>query len=118
MVQQGVANVRQHAKANNLKLDLTCRQSSLTVMVADDGIGFDVDHPGETPSSGHFGLANLRDRAERSLGILEITSELGTGTTLTARVPTASDELRSTVLKKYSYVLDPAPSEQEALRQT
>lgn len=117
LVQQGVANVIQHAQARNLKLDLDWSEAGLTVIVADDGIGFDVEHPGETPSSGHFGLGNLRNRVERSLGSLKITSKLDRGTILIARIPTASGELLLTGLKEYSYVFDPATLEQEAFRQ-
>jgi signal transduction histidine kinase len=54
------------------------------VEVTDDGRGFD---PAHRPSPGHFGLANLRDRAAALGGELRIDSQPGGGTSVTVRVP-------------------------------
>jgi signal transduction histidine kinase len=52
----------------------------VTLDVRDDGRGF------TRPSSG-FGLTAMRERAERVAGTLEIESEPGRGTAVSARVP-------------------------------
>ena len=55
---------------------------SVSVTVEDDGSGFDdqVEHDG-------FGLLGMRERVELRGGALEITSEPGKGTRVTARLP-------------------------------
>lgn len=57
------------------------------VEVADDGAGFDVNAVPDT-SRPHVGIQNVRQRIESMCGgTLEITSELGVGTTATIRIP-------------------------------
>jgi signal transduction histidine kinase len=61
----------------------------LVLRVEDDGIGFDTK---AARSAGHLGLANLHDRAAAFGGTVSIESTLGTGTTLSIRVPISSAE--------------------------
>ena len=88
VVQQGVTNTIQHAEAKQLRIDLSWKDDELLLTMRDDGRGFDVNNPGETPQSGHFGLVNFRDRIASLKGTLEIESQLSVGTTIRARVPT------------------------------
>ena len=74
VIQQGISNAVQHAQAKNLVVDLTWGDEDITLSIADDGVGFDVQNPGESPASGHFGLSNLKDRIEAIQGTMEITS--------------------------------------------
>ncbi len=94
VIQQGVDNVIQHAQAKMLKIQLTWSTSEVILIMSDDGIGFDVANPNESPLTGHFGLASLRDRIERFLGRMEIKSQPLKGTTLRARIPVVSDAPR------------------------
>ena len=91
VIQQGVENVIQHAQAKTLKIELSWTEREVKLALADDGVGFDVENPRESPFTGHFGLASLRDRIERLLGRLEIESEPGRGTTLRARIPVVGE---------------------------
>jgi signal transduction histidine kinase len=61
----------------------------VTIVVADDGGGFDPAAVGGT-ENGHLGLALMRVRAREAAGDLEIRSAPGTGTTVSARFPIAS----------------------------
>ena len=88
VVQQGVTNTIQHAEAKQLRIDLTWKDDELSLYMHDDGRGFDVKNPEETPQSGHFGLVNFRDRIASIKGTLEIESQLSVGTTIRVRVPT------------------------------
>ena len=74
--------------------------------MTDDGVGFDVSAPKESPTTGHFGLANLRDRTERLRGTLEIESKESVGTTIRGRVPVVTATHRPTELQIYSYLLN------------
>ena len=57
--------------------------------VEDDGTGFD---PRQRLGSGHFGLANLRDRAGGLGGVLSVESEPNRGTRIIVRLPVAPSE--------------------------
>ena len=87
VIQQGVDNVIQHAQAKQVSIDLRWADDEVTLVLADDGVGFDVVNLDHSALTGHFGLANLQDRIERFLGRMEIESQPGKGTTLRARIP-------------------------------
>jgi len=89
VIQQGVANVIQHAQAKQVSIDLLWSKDEVTLMLSDDGVGFDLLNPKESHLTGHFGLSNLKDRIERFLGQMEIESQPGKGTTLRAKIPVA-----------------------------
>jgi signal transduction histidine kinase len=54
--------------------------------VRDDGVGFDPGHP-RADRDGGFGLTAMRRRLDRVAGALEIESEPGGGTAVSASVP-------------------------------
>ena len=57
--QEGLANVRKHAGAHAVRVELSCRRrASPAVRVVDDGHGFEP----ATAASAGFGLSGLRDR--------------------------------------------------------
>ena len=87
VIQQGVTNAVQHANATRMSIELAWAESELKLTIADDGVGFDVDSPEGTPTSGHFGLTNLKSRIESVEGQLQIESEESVGTTIRARIP-------------------------------
>jgi signal transduction histidine kinase len=80
--QEGLANVRKHAAAAHVRVDLSVEGGAATVRVVDDGRGFDVAN---TVSAG-FGLSGLRDRLGLVGGELAIDGTPGS-TSLTARLP-------------------------------
>ncbi|GAB3605221.1 sensor histidine kinase [Conyzicola nivalis] len=80
--QEGLANVRKHSAASNATLELTVDETSVTLIVRDDGDGFDpaLENDG-------FGLSGMRDRLTLVGGTLAIASSPGVGTSLTATLP-------------------------------
>jgi signal transduction histidine kinase len=61
-------------------------EDEVTLDVRDDGIGYTL--PGGTgKSEGGFGLIAMRQRISRVAGSLEIETEPGGGTAISARVP-------------------------------
>lgn len=76
---EAVTNARKHAQATSVSLKLFARDESIILEVRDDGIGFSGS-PG-------LGLTAARDRLETDGGGLEITSQPGIGTTLSAWMP-------------------------------
>ena len=88
VVQQGLVNTVQHAQARRLEVEISWEAAYLIVTISDDGIGFDMASLELTPTAGHFGLLNLRDRIEGLSGQLDIESEPLVGTTLRVKIPT------------------------------
>ena len=58
--------------------------------VRDDGNGFRPDANGH-PTTGGFGLVAMRQRIEGLSGTLQIESEPGAGTAISARVPASAE---------------------------
>jgi signal transduction histidine kinase len=58
----------------------------VTVIVADDGGGFDTDRV-ETPVPGHLGLATMIERAELVGGWCRVSSAAESGTTVQCWLP-------------------------------
>jgi signal transduction histidine kinase len=79
VAQEAVANVTHHANAKNLKVHLTLNGQDLSLLVQDDGRGFE-EHLGENAE--HFGLPGMRERAHLVGGQLTIDSRPGQGTTV------------------------------------
>src|SRR5581483_3717247 len=80
VVSEALANVVKHAGANAASVRVARRNGSAAIEVTDDGAG------GADPEAG-TGLWGLRDRVETLDGRLEIASEPGCGTLVTARIP-------------------------------
>ncbi len=80
--QEALANVRKHARASHVLLELSRRNGTLCVSVTDDGVGF--DKPAER---GHYGLSTMHERAESVGGGLKVTSRVGEGTRIELWLP-------------------------------
>lgn len=88
IVQEALTNVVKHAAARRASVVLSSKNGKVTVLVEDDGCGFD---PAE-PTSG-IGLVGMRERVQLLDGRLAVESSTGTatarGTTLIAELPLA-----------------------------
>lgn len=112
--QEALANVAKHAHATRVGVTLSYLHDEVALDVRDDGQGFDPDrladpataaeakdaHTGEdhVPSGG-FGLIAMRQRIEALSGRLQIESEPGAGTAISACVPaepSATESLETT----------------------
>jgi len=70
LIQESLQNAVKHAKATRIKVKLEIGKSNLTVIVSDNGIGFDPD----SIKDKSFGLIGMRERVEMLEGRLSITS--------------------------------------------
>jgi signal transduction histidine kinase len=90
--QEAVANALKHAGARNIVVELRYDSDKLCLNVIDDGRGFTPGDPAFI-ARGHFGLLDMRERAQ-SLGChLQIDSEPGKGTRLQVEVSAAMKQL-------------------------
>ena len=89
VVNEALANALKHAEATAVDVRLVADPGAITVVVADDGRGFDPDAaPGA--AHGHLGLTLMRGRASEAAGELTVESTPGAGTTVAARFPLPS----------------------------
>jgi len=77
IAQEALENVIHHAKASHLTFRLEVDESSIELLIQDDGLGFD---PQASLPAGHFGMAGMRERAELAGGQLIINSRPNGGT--------------------------------------
>ncbi len=86
--QESLANVGKHAAASRVGLTLSYMTDLVTLDVRDDGVGFDPEREPESRSTGGgYGLSVMLQRVQRLAGRLEIETEPGVGTTVSAAVP-------------------------------
>jgi PAS domain S-box-containing protein len=87
IAQELLANVRNHAHADNATVMLDERDDGYAVRVIDDGVGFVPEELEPVP--GHLGLAAMQERAALAGGWLRIDSAPGKGTTVEVWIPRA-----------------------------
>jgi PAS domain S-box-containing protein len=84
LAQEALNNVVKHARTVAASVVVSSGPAEIKVIIHDDGIGFDPSFG----RPGHLGLASMRERATSLGGRLDIASAPGSGTTITATVPT------------------------------
>ncbi|MFI7419875.1 PAS domain S-box protein [Nonomuraea sp. NPDC049684] len=82
--QEAITNVRKHARATSIRLSLVSLDRGVHVRVADDGAGLP---PGAEGPLRHFGLIEMRERAEIAGGWWSLTDRPGAGTIVDFWVP-------------------------------
>ncbi len=90
IAQEALNNVARHAKAGQAWVDLRLSEEAVRLQIGDDGRGFEPG--GELP--GHFGLQNMRERAEAIGGRFGIVSGPGHGTVVSVEWPLQEGEDR------------------------
>jgi hypothetical protein len=86
--QEALTNAARHAQATTLKVTLKRSATSLTFVVADNGVGIP---PEKIQSESSLGLQGMRERVFAFDGKLHISSRKHSGTTIIARIPLAPD---------------------------
>ena len=93
IAQEAFTNIVRHARASRAALSLEVSASAVTLSIADNGCGFDVERALVDPNAG-VGLRNMRERLETLGGSLSLVSQPG-HTNVTAHVPiTATSPIR------------------------
>lgn len=83
LVQESLQNAIKHAEATCIKVKLEINDSSLSMVIKDNGKGFDP----AIKRDKSFGLIGMRERVEMLDGTLTIDSKVGRGTTILIKVP-------------------------------
>ncbi|MCQ3830837.1 sensor histidine kinase [Microbulbifer elongatus] len=79
LAQEALTNAQKHSRASIIDIRLTCTDQRVTLCIADNGIGFDVDQACASERDG-FGLRSMRDRVELFSGDFSIKSSRNSGT--------------------------------------
>jgi two-component sensor histidine kinase len=87
IAQEALQNAYKYSGADHVELRLHGDDGTLSLTVADNGAGFDVD---EAIGRG-LGLLSMRERIEAIAGTLDIESKPGAGTLLKVTVPLRAD---------------------------
>jgi signal transduction histidine kinase/ligand-binding sensor domain-containing protein len=92
VAQEAIHNVKKHAGAKQLLVQLEYGRDAVALEVRDDGSGFAAQ---QGPQPGRFGLTGMRERAAAIGGTLEVASEPGAGTTVRLRAAVPRETLSS-----------------------
>ena len=88
IIEEALSNARKHADADRIEVRLWQEDDLFVVQISDDGRGFNAQRVSdESVARGSLGMTNMRERAERINGSLQVDSEPGAGTTVTLIVP-------------------------------
>jgi signal transduction histidine kinase/DNA-binding NarL/FixJ family response regulator len=89
MAREALTNIVRHAGARSVRLGLVYEREAVSLLVQDDGEGFD---PRADGLDERFGLRAMTERARDLGGSVEVDSLPGWGTRIRARFPYARDE--------------------------
>jgi signal transduction histidine kinase/ligand-binding sensor domain-containing protein len=88
IVQESVNNIIKHSRATSATITVKRNKDHVTLIVSDNGIGFDHHRHG-------FGLTGIAERARILGGTLEVKSFSGTGTTINVTIPLKGTHAKS-----------------------
>lgn len=94
--QEAVANAVKHGRALHVSIELRYAPASVCLTVSDDGEGFVAAQASPT---GHFGLLDMRERAQSMGSHLRVESEPGRGACIAVEVPVHSADAIDEELK-------------------
>jgi PAS domain S-box-containing protein len=86
ITQEALTNVRKHAQAQRVQVEIRHADSRVQIIIQDNGLGFD-SCLFDNDIGQKYGLGFMRQRAEQAGGILQIESSSGEGTRVVVEVP-------------------------------
>jgi signal transduction histidine kinase len=87
VIQESLHNCEKHAAASQATVSIFQSSAEITVVVQDDGKGFDGESEVNARRLGRFGILGMRERATVLGGSLEVVTSLGAGVRLSLHVP-------------------------------
>jgi PAS domain S-box-containing protein len=85
-------NITQHARASNVGVYIRRAGDTVTVLIEDDGVGFDVDAVMAGPVDSRFGLLGMQERARAADGEATVESAPGEGCAVLVSLPIGVEE--------------------------
>ena len=88
IAQEALNNVGRHSRASAVEMTVDFGDDALTLVISDNGQGFNLPlRTSDLVLSGKLGIMGMRERVRLIGGTLIVQSEVGTGTTITLRIP-------------------------------
>lgn len=82
ILQEALSNIRKHSKASLVKIQIEQLQERFSLLIQDNGVGFDETLLKQKKKEGHIGTLIMEERADRTGGSLLIQSQMNRGTTI------------------------------------
>jgi signal transduction histidine kinase len=82
VAQEALKNAVQHGHATRMRIDLASRDDGVALVIADNGVGFDL-----TVRGPGLGLLNMDERVRSLAGSCAIHSQAGGGTRIDVTIP-------------------------------
>jgi signal transduction histidine kinase len=89
IAREALANAFRHAGTERVELELTFGSNELRIRISDSGKGIDADILAKGALAGHWGLAGMRERAQKLGAKLFLRSGPGSGTEVELLIPGA-----------------------------
>ncbi len=86
LLQESLGNIRKHAHAKHVTVDLSCGKTEIVLSVSDDGAGFRL-----ADNRKGLGLTSMQERVRPLRGRVTIDSKPGVGTCISFRIPLSSE---------------------------
>ncbi|HZX53565.1 MAG TPA: ATP-binding protein, partial [Ilumatobacteraceae bacterium] len=77
---EALRNIGAHAQASCVDITMSKNGNAVTLLIADNGVGFDGETAASQRQVGHLGLQLLRDLSEDMGAVLVVDSKPGAGT--------------------------------------
>lgn len=87
IVKEALRNAFAHSRAQNIEVEVAYSERKFRVRIRDDGQGLDPELLRNGGRAGHWGLAGMRERAEKLGAKYELWSEVDAGTEIQLSVP-------------------------------
>lgn len=87
IIQESLNNIEKHSHATETEISLDFQNDSISIVIQDDGDGFDTKKNDNNSSSECFGLVGMRERVSLLNGDMEIDSQKGIGTKIIVNIP-------------------------------
>jgi signal transduction histidine kinase len=91
IIQEGLTNIAKHARATRATILLGMEPHQVSVVVEDNGRGFDPDRVLQSDKTSGWGLLGIQERARLLGGRCELDSAPGSGTRVRVTVPLEGD---------------------------
>jgi len=88
LIQEGLNNIKKHARAANVIIRLVASSPNIILRIEDDGQGFDVGKRlAKALTEKRMGLSNMEERVSLLEGRMDIKSQIGRGTRILIEIP-------------------------------
>lgn len=87
LAQEAVTNALKHSEATEITVKIEAAKDTITMVIKDNGKGFDVKEMKGSKDKKSFGLIGMKERIDLLEGKLTIDSKVGLGTFIMIQVP-------------------------------